>query len=141
MERFFVCRAYLKWKGKMYYKGDLLPVTFTHHDKARSMYNSRIGECDVKEEQSEEFFKEQSAIPTPITKPLTGNVVVQKVPLEVESFVVPDEVPEMAEVIEVAEINEVIPTEIIEASSTEVIVKGTVPAAFNLLTNFTPGTQ
>lgn len=54
MKRFYVCRAYLKWKGKMYYKGDLLPPEFTHHDKARSIYNSRIGECEVLEEPSAE---------------------------------------------------------------------------------------
>ena len=47
MKRFYCCRAYLKWKGKMYKKGDLLPENFTHHDKARSIYNSRIGECEV----------------------------------------------------------------------------------------------
>lgn len=47
MKRFYVCRHYLKWKGKMYKKGDLLPENFTHHDKARSIYNSRIGECEV----------------------------------------------------------------------------------------------
>lgn len=47
MKRFYVSRHYLKWKGKMYRKGDLLPETFTHHDKARSIYNSRIGECEV----------------------------------------------------------------------------------------------
>lgn len=52
MKRFFVCRAYFKWKGKMYYKGDLLPVTFTHHDKARSIYNSRIGECEIPDEEN-----------------------------------------------------------------------------------------
>lgn len=130
MKRFFVCRAYLKWKGKMYYKGDLLPISFSHHDKARSIYNSRIGECDVEEELTEDLFKEQSAIPTPITTPLTGNVVVPKVPLEVESPVVLDEVPEVAKVAEVAEIKPI-----------EVAEKGTAPAAFNLLTNFTPGTQ
>lgn len=52
MKRYFVCRAYMKWKGKMYYKGDLLPENFTHHDKARSIYNSRIGVCDVPEEKT-----------------------------------------------------------------------------------------
>ena len=50
MQRFYVCRAYLKWKGKLYRKGDLLPVEFTHHDKARSIYNSRIAVCEVPDE-------------------------------------------------------------------------------------------
>jgi hypothetical protein len=31
----------------MYKKGDLLPENFTHHDKARSIYNSRIAVCEV----------------------------------------------------------------------------------------------
>lgn len=130
MKRFFVCRAYLKWKGKMYYKGDLLPPTFTHHDKARSIYNSRIGECDVRDDRAEEQLEKRSAIPTPIRIPLTGNPVVQKVPLEVESPVVPDEVPEAAKIVEV-----------IDVDPTEITDEGTVPAAFNLLSNFTSGTQ
>lgn len=53
MKRFYVCRHYLKWKGKMYKKGDLLPENFTHHDKARSIYNSRIGECEVPDNNNE----------------------------------------------------------------------------------------
>ena len=50
MQRYYVCRAYFKWHGVMYHKGDLLPPEFTHHDKARTIYNSRIGECEVEVE-------------------------------------------------------------------------------------------
>ncbi|MFI3171100.1 MAG: hypothetical protein R3Y58_01825 [Eubacteriales bacterium] len=42
MPRYYVTRAYVKWKGKMYYKGDLLPEGFTHRDRARNCYISRI---------------------------------------------------------------------------------------------------
>lgn len=45
--RYFVCRHYIKWKGKMYKKGELLPENFTHHDKARNCFSSRIGQCEV----------------------------------------------------------------------------------------------
>lgn len=53
MKRFYVCRAYVKWKGKMYYKGDDLPENFTHHDKARSIYNSRIAMREVPDIEDE----------------------------------------------------------------------------------------
>lgn len=76
MKRFFVCRAYFKWKGKMYYKGDILPADFTHHDKAWTIYNSRIGECEV--EETEETEQDTAKIPTPITTPLTGMVSAQE---------------------------------------------------------------
>lgn len=73
MQRYFVCRAYLKWKGKMYYKGDLLPENFTHHDKARSIYNSRIGKCEVPDEKVNPVSTPAS---TPVGTPLTGQPAV-----------------------------------------------------------------
>ena len=72
MRRFYVCRAYLKWKGKMYYKGDLLPETFTHHDKARSISNSRIGECEVPDnvdEMQDDSAKTPAATPATPSEP------------------------------------------------------------------------
>ncbi len=127
MQRFFVCRAYFKWKGKMYYQGDLLPENFTHHDKARSIYNSRIGVCEVEDPVSADL---EPLEPTPITMPLSGGVVVE-VPeevkeqiLDVEPPVVQDEVPEVTGATKVDEVPE----------------KGTEPAAFSLLSNFTSGT-
>ena len=50
----------------MYRKGDLLPETFTHHDKARSIYNSRIGVCEVSEEETN---VEENSAETPVTIP------------------------------------------------------------------------
>ena len=127
MQRFFVCRAYFKWRGKMYYQGDLLPETFTHHDKARSIYNSRIGMCEVEDPVSADLKPME---PTPITMPLSGGVVVEvpkevqeKIP-EVEIPVVQDEVPEVTESMQIDEVPE----------------KGADFAAFNLLSNFTSGT-
>ena len=127
MHRFFVCRAYFKWKGKMYYKGDLLPENFTHHDKARSIYNSRIGECEAEDPVSADL---EPLEPTPITTPLSGGAVVEvpveeqeKIP-EAEIPVVQDEVPEVTEATKVDEVPKT----------------GTEPAAFSLLGNFTPGT-
>ena len=111
----------------MYYKGDLLPAEFSHHDKARSIYNSRIGECEVEDPVSAEL---EPLEPTPITTPLSGSAVtevpVEEQPkvLEVESPVIQDEVPEAAELTKVD----------------EVPLKGTTPAAFSLLGNFTSGT-
>lgn len=127
MQRYFVCRAYLKWKGKMYYQGDLLPETFTHHDKARSLYISRIGVCEVEDPVSADL---EPLEPTPITTPLSGGVLVE-VPVEVQEKIPEVEIPVVQdEVLEAAELTKV----------DEVVEKGTTPAAFSLLGNFTPGT-
>lgn len=90
-KRYFVCRAYLKYKGVLYTKGDLLPETFNHHDKARSIYGSRVGVCEV-----EDFVEDSVKVPSPITTPLTGGV---KTPDEVKSSETGEEevtVPESA---------------------------------------------
>lgn len=127
MQRFFVCRSYFKWKGKMYYQGDLLPENFTHHDKARSIYNSRVGVCEVEDPVSADL---EPLEPTPIMTPLSGGVTVE-VPVEVQEKIpeaeipaVQDEVPEVAESTKIDEVAEM----------------GTKSAAFSLLSSFTPGT-
>jgi len=50
MQRYYVCRHYIKWKGKLYKKGELLPENFTDHDRVRSIYSSRIARKEVVEE-------------------------------------------------------------------------------------------
>lgn len=78
-EEYFVCRAYVKWKGHMYLKGDVFPPTFTHHDKARSIYNSRIGMRIVDEQPQEPIKVEEKSKPVesaekPLeTHPLSGS--------------------------------------------------------------------
>ncbi|MEG1543470.1 MAG: hypothetical protein RR382_02945 [Tannerellaceae bacterium] len=57
----------------LYTKGELLPITFTHHDKARSVYGSRVGVCEVEEEVVDETVK----APSPITTSLSGEVEVE----------------------------------------------------------------
>lgn len=80
---YFVCRSYVKWKGHMYHKGDVFPPNFTHHDKARSIYNSRIGERVVEDaevvqntekvaEKVIEAAKEEITSPKSVS-PLSGN--------------------------------------------------------------------
>jgi hypothetical protein len=54
MKRYYVSRHYIKWKGKLYRKGELLPPQFTHHDKARNIYSSRIGVIDLEDEAPKE---------------------------------------------------------------------------------------
>lgn len=49
MKRYYVSRHYIKWKGRLYRKGELLPPEFNHHDKARNIYSSRIGEMELEE--------------------------------------------------------------------------------------------
>lgn len=97
MQRYFVCRAYLKYKGTLYVKGELLPTTFTHHDKARSVYGSRIGVCEVEEKVVDETVK----APSPITTPLSGEIKVEveakeevTVPESAGTSEVEDEIPE-----------------------------------------------
>jgi len=130
----------------MYYQGDLLPENFTHHDKARSIYNSRIGECEVEDPVSAEL---EPLEPTPITTPLSGGAVIE-VPvkeqlkiLEVEPPVIQDEVPEAAEAAEAAELTKV--DEAAKAAKAmkinEIPKKGTKSADFSLLNKTTPGTS
>lgn len=49
MTRFYVCRHYIKWKGHLYKKGELLPEEFTDHDRVRNIYVSRIGKMEVED--------------------------------------------------------------------------------------------
>ena len=51
MKRYFVCRHYIKWKGQLYKKGELLPENFTEHDRVRNIYSSRIASKEVPDEQ------------------------------------------------------------------------------------------
>lgn len=51
MKRYFVCRHYIKWKGQLYKKGELLPENFTDHDRVRNIYSSRIAIKEVPDEQ------------------------------------------------------------------------------------------
>ena len=46
-ERYVVTRMWIKHKGAIYREGDLLPEDFTHHDRFRNLYPSRIGVVDI----------------------------------------------------------------------------------------------
>jgi hypothetical protein len=46
-ERYAVTRLWIKHKGAIYRAGDLLPEDFTHHDRFRNLYPSRIGVVDI----------------------------------------------------------------------------------------------
>lgn len=46
-ERYVVTRLWIKHKGAIYRAGDLLPEDFTHHDRFRNLYPSRIGVVDI----------------------------------------------------------------------------------------------
>ena len=63
----------------MYVKGDIFPDTFTHHDKARSIYNSRIGVREIPDEMPElSKAKEIPEVPE-VTAPLSGIKKVEEV--------------------------------------------------------------
>lgn len=134
MQRFFVCRAYLKYKGTLYTKGELLPITFNHHDKARSIYGSRIGVCEVDEAAVDETVK----APSPITTPLSGDPGTEK----------DDIVPESASTDEVPEVAAEAASDAIEVTETSIVdeVPETVPSSadeapkfsFSLPTTGTP---
>jgi hypothetical protein len=49
MLRYFVERQSVKYKGKMYLEGELLPETFTEKERFRVLYPSRIGTKEVPE--------------------------------------------------------------------------------------------
>lgn len=70
MLRYFVCRHYIKWKGKLYKKGELLPENFTDHDRVRSIYSSRIGRREVPDEEAPQSQPPQQPLsgqPTTLT--------------------------------------------------------------------------
>lgn len=48
-QRYIVTRRWVKYKGKIYTAGELLPETFTHHDRFRSIYPSRFGLVEVED--------------------------------------------------------------------------------------------
>lgn len=56
-ERYMVTRRWIKHKGKIYRKGELLPEDFTRHDRFRNIYPSRIGVVDVTEPEVPEVPK------------------------------------------------------------------------------------
>ena len=49
-ERYKVVRRWIKYKGKIYQKGELLPEEFTHHDRFRNIYPSRVELITVEDE-------------------------------------------------------------------------------------------
>lgn len=52
-ERYQVVRGQIKWKGTLYFTGDLLPENFTDKDRARHMYSRRIELVEIKEQPKE----------------------------------------------------------------------------------------
>ena len=69
MLRYYVCRHYIKWKGKLYKKGELLPENFTDHDRVRSIYSSRIARKEVVEEAPPSQPPQQPLSGQPTTPP------------------------------------------------------------------------
>lgn len=65
MQRFIVTRQYIKYKGTLYKKGELLPPEFTERDRCRNIYPSRIGTTEVPD--SEEKTEGIDVLKTPIT--------------------------------------------------------------------------
>lgn len=65
MQRFIVTRQYIKYKGTLYKKGELLPPEFTERDRCRNIYPSRIGTTEVPDR--EEKAEEVDVPKTPIT--------------------------------------------------------------------------
>lgn len=65
MQRFIVIRQYIKYKGVLYKKGELLPPEFTERDRCRNIYPSRIGTTEVPD--LEEKTEGIDVLKTPIT--------------------------------------------------------------------------
>jgi hypothetical protein len=77
-ERYAVTRLWIKHKGAIYRAGDLLPEDFTHHDRFRNLYPSRIGVVDIPDVPADTTpivppvqpsLGEQSQLPIPGLKP------------------------------------------------------------------------
>lgn len=80
MLQYYVCRAYVKWKGTLYHKGDVFPDTFTHHDKARSIYNSRIGVREIPDKMPELSKAKEIPKVSEVAAPLSGFKKVEEAP-------------------------------------------------------------
>lgn len=80
MLRYFVCRHYIKWKGKLYKKGELLPENFTDHDRVRSIYSSRIGRTEVPDEEAPQSQPPQQPLSGQPTTPTPEAPEEPKVP-------------------------------------------------------------
>ncbi len=48
--RFKVARKWVKWKGRVYYEGELMPPNFTEKDKYRNIYSRRLIEVEIPDE-------------------------------------------------------------------------------------------
>lgn len=79
-ERYAVTRLWIKHKGAIYRAGDILPEDFTHHDRFRNLYPSRIGVVDIPDvpvdttpivPPVQPFLGEQIQLPIPGLKPET----------------------------------------------------------------------
>ena len=83
-QRYKVIRRWVKHKGVIYREGDLLPEDFTHHDRFRTVYPSRIGLVEVSDA---EITLTDPVIPPEEPKP----------PLEPLKTELPSEDPKAAE--------------------------------------------
>lgn len=97
MQRYIVTRLWIKYKGKIYQKGELLPEGFTHHDKYRHIHSSRIGFAPA-------VPVETVAIPVTADVALSGNTPVTPIPvtpiLDAPVTVIIDESVKPEEVVE-----------------------------------------
>jgi hypothetical protein len=82
MLRYYVCRHYIKWKGKLYKKGELLPENFTDHDRVRSIYSSRIARKKVVEEAPPSQPPQQPLSGQPTTPPESTSDPASEAPQE-----------------------------------------------------------
>jgi hypothetical protein len=51
MLRFKVIRQWVKYKGRLWYVGELLPTTFSERDRQRNVFTSRIAAVEVPDEE------------------------------------------------------------------------------------------
>ena len=75
MQRFIVTRQYIKYKGTLYKRGELLPPEFTERDRCRNIYPSRIGTVEIEEkiEENSAPTSNLSQGTNSVAKPLSSN--------------------------------------------------------------------
>ena len=101
-ERFIVLYQWVKYKGKMYKAGELLPPEYTNRDRYRFLYPSRIGlkpvtvavesapivvaEAPTETVETESVASEESkageTLASPVTTPGTPQPRVRAVPMQ-----------------------------------------------------------
>lgn len=85
--RFKVARKWVKWKGKVYYEGELLPPNFTEKDKYRNIYSRRLIKVEIPDEPTPLYINNETRPKQQIEQQEQQKVATQSLQVTKESKV------------------------------------------------------